>query len=114
MNGLAAYSSSKWALRGISKTAAMELGYKGVRVNAVFPGGINTAMGNVTDEDASELNKYYVGQTIQRIGEPEEVAQTSLFLASDDGSYICGAEVTVDGGQTLGVFTPFLPGAPGS
>lgn len=114
MNGLAAYSSSKWALRGISKTAAMELGYKGVRVNAVFPGGINTAMGNVTGEDASELNKYYVGQTIQRIGEPEEVAQTSLFLASDDASYICGAEVTVDGGQTLGVFTPFLPGAPTS
>jgi 3alpha(or 20beta)-hydroxysteroid dehydrogenase len=114
MNGLAAYSSSKWALRGISKTAAMELGYKGVRVNAVFPGGINTAMGNVTGENASELNKYYVGQTIQRIGEPEEVAQTSLFLASDDASYICGAEVAVDGGQTLGVFTPFLPGAPGS
>jgi 3alpha(or 20beta)-hydroxysteroid dehydrogenase len=114
MNGLAAYSSSKWALRGISKTAAMELGYKGVRVNAVFPGGINTAMGNVTNEAASELNKYYVGQTIQRIGEPDEVAQTSLFLASDDASYVCGAEVTVDGGQTLGVFTPFLPGAPTS
>ena len=114
MNGLAAYGSSKWALRGLSKTAAMELGYRGVRVNAVFPGGINTAMGNVTNEDPAELNKYYVGQTIQRIGEPEEVARTSLFLASDDASYVCGAEIAVDGGQTLGVFTPFLPGAPGN
>jgi 3alpha(or 20beta)-hydroxysteroid dehydrogenase len=114
MNGLAAYSSSKWALRGISKTAAMELGPKGVRVNAVFPGGINTVMGNVTNEEVSELAKYYVGQPIQRIGEPEEVARTSLFLASDDASYICGAEISVDGGMTVGVYTPFLPGAPGA
>lgn len=112
MNGLAAYSASKWALRGLSKTAAMELGHRGVRVNAVFPGGINTIMGNVTNEDPSELKKYYVGQPIQRIGEPEEVARTSLFLASDDASYVCGAEVAVDGGMTLGVFTPFLPGGP--
>lgn len=114
MNGLTAYSASKWALRGINKTAAMELGPKGVRVNAIFPGGINTPMGNITNEEASELNKYYVGQPIQRIGEPEEVARTSLFLASDDASYVCGAEITVDGGQTLGVYTPFLPGAPGA
>src|SRR5262245_41243586 len=45
MNGLAAYSASKWALRGLTKTAAMELGHKGVRVNAIFPGGVNTPMG---------------------------------------------------------------------
>ncbi|WP_313805931.1 SDR family NAD(P)-dependent oxidoreductase [Sphingobium sp.] len=114
MNGLSAYSSSKWALRGITKTAAMELGHKGVRVNALFPGGINTVMGNVTNEEVSELAKYYVGQPIQRIGEPEEVARTSLFLASDDASYICGAELAVDGGMTVGVYTPFLPGAPGA
>jgi len=114
MNGLTAYSASKWALRGISKTAAMELGPKGVRVNAVFPGGINTVMGNVTNEEASELAKYYVGQPIARIGEPEEVANTSLFLVSDDASYVCGAEIAVDGGMTMGVYTPFLPGAPTS
>lgn len=114
MNGLTAYSASKWALRGITKTAAMEFGHKGVRVNAVFPGGINTVMGNVTNEAPEELSKYYVGQTIQRIGEPEEVAQVNLFLASDESSYMCGAELAVDGGQTLGVFTPFLPGAPNS
>lgn len=112
MNGLTAYSASKWALRGITKTAAMEFGPKGVRVNAVFPGGINTAMGNVTGEETAELNKYYIGQPIARIGEPEEVARTSLFLVSDDASYLCGAEIAVDGGMTLGVYTPFLPGAP--
>lgn len=112
MNGLTAYASSKWALRGLTKNVAMELGYRGIRVNAVFPGGINTRMGNVTNDPADQLNKYYTGQTIQRIGEPEEVARTSLFLCSDDASYIAGAEITVDGGQTLGPYTPFLPGAP--
>jgi 3alpha(or 20beta)-hydroxysteroid dehydrogenase len=112
MNGLAAYSASKWALRGLNKTAAMELGHKGIRVNAVFPGGINTKMGNITDEPVAELNKYYQGQAIRRIGEPEEVARTSLFLVSDDASYITGAEIAVDGGMTLGVINSFLPGAP--
>ncbi|WP_341713950.1 SDR family NAD(P)-dependent oxidoreductase, partial [Erythrobacter sp.] len=112
MNGLTAYLSSKWALRGLTKNCAMELGYRGIRVNAVFPGGINTRMGNVTGDAPEDLNKYYTGQTIQRIGEPEEVAHTSLFLCSDDASYLAGAEIAVDGGQTLGAFTPFLPGAP--
>lgn len=109
---LGGYVASKWALRGLTKTAAMELGHKGIRVNAVFPGGINTAMGNVTNEPLEELNKYYQGQPIRRIGEPEEVARVSLFLVSDDASYLCGSEVAVDGGMTLGVYQPFLPGAP--
>ena len=110
MNGLGAYMSSKWALRGLTKTAAMELARKGIRVNAVFPGGINTAMGNVTNEPASELAKYYQGYPIQRIGEPDEVARANLFLASDDASYICGAELAVDGGQTVGQYSMQLPG----
>ncbi len=112
MNGLSAYLSSKWALRGLSKTAALELGHRGVRVNAVFPGGINTVMGNVTNEPVEDLAKYYVGQPIQRIGEPIEVARVSLFLAGDESSYMCGAEIAVDGGLTIGGYTPFLPGAP--
>jgi 3alpha(or 20beta)-hydroxysteroid dehydrogenase len=112
MNGLTPYLASKWALRGVSKTAALEFGPRGVRVNAVFPGGINTPMGNITNEAVEELNKYYVGQPIARIGEPIEVANVSLFLASDESSYLCGAEIAVDGGQTVGIYTPFLPGAP--
>jgi 3alpha(or 20beta)-hydroxysteroid dehydrogenase len=114
MNGLAAYSASKWALRGLTKTAAMELGHKGVRVNAIFPGGVNTPMGNITNEPIAELNKYYQRQPIRRIGEPEEIARTSLFVVSDDASYLCGAEIAVDGGMTLGAYNDFLPGAPGS
>jgi 3alpha(or 20beta)-hydroxysteroid dehydrogenase len=114
MNGLAAYSASKWALRGLTKTAAMELGLKGIRVNAVFPGGINTPMGNITNEPVAELAKYYQRQPVQRIGEPLEVARTSLFLVSDDASYLCGAEIAVDGGMTLGMYNDFLPGAPGA
>jgi 3alpha(or 20beta)-hydroxysteroid dehydrogenase len=111
MNGVVAYAASKWALRGVTKTAAMELGPKGVRVNAVFPGGVNTRMGNITNEAAEELNKYYQGQPIKRIGEPEEIAACSLFLASDAASYLCGAEIAADGGMTLGVFNDFLPSA---
>ena len=109
-NGLGAYLSSKWALRGLTKTAAMELARKGIRVNAVFPGGINTPMGNVTGEAPADLAKYYQGYPIRRIGEPEEVARVNLFLASDDSSFCCGAEVAVDGGQTLGAYSPQLPG----
>ena len=71
-------------------------------------------MGNITNERPDELNKYYQRQPIRRIGEPEEIARTSLFLASDDASYICGAEVAVDGGMTMGVYNDFLPGAPGA
>jgi 3alpha(or 20beta)-hydroxysteroid dehydrogenase len=112
MNGLAAYSASKWALRGLTKTAALELGYRGIRVNAIFPGGVNTPMGNITNEPVGELNKYYQRQPIRRIGEPEEVAQTSLFLVSDDASYLCGAELAVDGGMTIGAYNDFLPGGP--
>lgn len=114
MNGVAAYSSSKWALRGLTKTAAMELGHKGIRVNAIFPGGINTSMGNIKNEPAAELAKHFQRQPVQRIGEPEEVARTTLFLASDEASYLCGAEIAVDGGQTTGAYTDFLPGAPGT
>ncbi|WP_340316819.1 SDR family NAD(P)-dependent oxidoreductase [Rhizorhabdus argentea] len=109
MNGMAAYGASKWALRGLSRNAALEYGPRGVRVNAVFPGGINTRMSNLADEPVEDLDKYYVDQPIKRIGQSEEVARASLFLASDESSYMCGAELAVDGGQTLGKFLPFLP-----
>ncbi|HET6538800.1 MAG TPA: glucose 1-dehydrogenase [Sphingopyxis sp.] len=112
MNATASYMSSKWGLRGLTKNAAMELGWQGVRVNAVFPGGINTPFANVGNKSSAELSKDYLGQTIQRIGEPEEVAEVNLFLASDSSSYMTGAELTVDGGMTLGAFHRYLPGAP--
>lgn len=115
MNGLCAYSASKWALRGLTKTAAMELGFKGVRVNAIFPGGIDTAMTkDPPDRAAAGLHERYAGQPIPRIGQPKEIGYTSLFLVSDEASYLCGAELAVDGGMTLGPYRDHMPGAPGS
>lgn len=112
LNGLGAYQTSKFALRGLTKTAAMELGFRGVRVNALFPGGIDSPMAGVSHESKEEKNSRFVGNPIQRIGEPDEVAYTSLFLASDEASYLCGAEILVDGGAALGKYYTFLPGCP--
>ena len=112
-NGLAAYNASKWAVRGFTKAAAMEFGHKGVRVNSVHPGGIDTAMGNPYAEAKAEVNKRYGMVPLQRVGEPSEVAYTSLFLASDESSYLCGAEIAVDGGMLCGQYYVGFPGAPG-
>ena len=112
-NGLGAYCSSKWGIRGLTRVAAMEFGHKGVRVNSVHPGGIDTAMGNPYAEPKESVNKRYTMVPLQRVGEPDEVAQTSLFLASDDSSYLCGAEIAVDGGMLVGQYYVGFPGAPG-
>ncbi len=112
-NGLSAYNASKWAVRGFTKAAAMEFGHKGVRVNSVHPGGIDTAMGNPYSEGKTEVNKRYGMVPLQRVGEPSEVAYTNLFLASDESSYLCGAEIAVDGGMLCGQYYVGFPGAPG-
>ncbi len=112
-NGLGAYSASKWGIRGFTKVAAMEFGHKGVRVNSVHPGGIDTAMGNPYAEPKDKVNQRYTMVPLQRVGDPEEVARTSLFLASDDASYLCGAEIAVDGGMVTGQYYVGFPGAPG-
>ncbi|EQB02577.1 3-alpha-hydroxysteroid dehydrogenase [Sphingobium quisquiliarum P25] len=112
-NGLGAYASSKWGLRGLTKVAAMELGHKGVRVNSVHPGGVDTMMGNLDSRSRDEVNKDYGNVPLQRIGGPEEIAKASLFLASDDASYLTGAEIVVDGGMIVGHYYEGFPGAPG-
>jgi 3alpha(or 20beta)-hydroxysteroid dehydrogenase len=112
-NGLGAYCASKWGIRGLTRVAAMEYGHKGVRVNSVHPGGIDTAMGNPYAEPKADVNKRYTMVPMQRVGDSEEVAKTSLFLASDDSSYLCGAEIAVDGGMLTGQYYVGFPGAPG-
>lgn len=112
-NGLGAYCASKWGIRGLTKVAAMEFGHRGVRVNSVHPGGVDTAMGNPYAEKREDVNKRYGMVPLQRVGEPEEVARTSLFLASDESSYLCGAEIAVDGGMLTGQYYLGFPGAPG-
>jgi len=112
-NGLGAYCASKWGIRGLTRVAAMEFGHKGVRVNSVHPGGIDTAMGNPYAEPKDKVNQRYTMVPLQRVGDPVEVAQLSLFLASDESSYLCGAEIAVDGGMLTGQYYVGFPGAPG-
>jgi 3alpha(or 20beta)-hydroxysteroid dehydrogenase len=112
MNGLSAYSASKWAVRGLTRSLALELGPAGIRVCTVVPGGVNTPMNNPAGVSSDELKPGYSHVPLQRIGEPIEVARASLFLASGDASYITGAELIVDGGDSAGYYQPGLPGAP--
>jgi len=93
-----AYVASKWAVRGLTKTAAIDLGHMGIRVNSVHPGGIDTPMVAGTTADAP----FYKRLPVPRMGAPEEAARAVLFLASDEASYIAGAELAVDGGATCG------------
>ncbi len=111
-NGLTLYTASKWALRGLTKSLAYELGTSGIRVNSVHPGGVDTPMGNARNLPAEQLNMAFRRVPLQRIGQPEEIANASLFLATDEASYISGAELAVDGGWGAGYFQPVLPGAP--
>ena len=94
--GIFAYATTKWAVRGMSKLAASELAGQGIRVNVIFPGIIDTPM--LGDNTPERLEMYRKMIPMMRMGAPEEVARLSLFLASDEASYITGAEVSVDGG----------------
>jgi NAD(P)-dependent dehydrogenase (short-subunit alcohol dehydrogenase family) len=91
-----AYGSSKWALRGLTQTAAAELAPFGIRVNAVFPGPIATSM----LDDATQL-RLAASSAFGRIGQPGEIADAVAFLVSDAASFITGSELVVDGGQCL-------------
>jgi 3alpha(or 20beta)-hydroxysteroid dehydrogenase len=97
--GALAYSATKWALRGMTKAAAIDLAPRGIRVNSVHPGPIDTDMLKVR---TPEQNRQRVAQVpMQRMGTAEEVAELVLFLLSDASGYITGAEVAIDGGATL-------------
>ncbi|MGX1162942.1 3alpha(or 20beta)-hydroxysteroid dehydrogenase [Arthrobacter sp. SLBN-100] len=93
-----AYTASKWALRGLSQVAAMELGPRGIRVNTVHPGFIETPM---TAGAKPEFRRATLAETpLGRAGSVEEVAAVVLFLLSPLSSFVAGAEIPVDGGQS--------------
>lgn len=92
----AAYGSSKWALRGLTQVAAAELAPSGIRVNAVFPGPIETPMLDETTQ-ARLAERAVLG----RLGKPMEIADAVAFLVSEHASFITGSELVVDGGQCL-------------
>ncbi|WP_183098912.1 SDR family NAD(P)-dependent oxidoreductase [Nocardioides pelophilus] len=99
MPSCTAYAATKWAIRGMTKCAAMELGPKGVRVNSVHPGMIDTPMTRVHGGDAAmEFGASKV--PLRRVGTPDDIAPVYVFLASDESAYINGAEIAVDGGVT--------------
>ena len=105
---MAAYASSKWGVRGRTKVAAMELSSQRVRVNAVHPGITNTPMANPNCLSPEEVRDACSAVPIGRNADPNEIARASLFLASDESSYMCGAELAVDGGLTAGQSLAFL------
>ena len=109
LNGVFAYAATKWALRGMTKCAAMELGHAGIRVNSVHPGGVRTPMNDPHIGDM-DIDAMFEPLPIGRLAEPEEIASLVLFLASDEASYCTAAEFTADGGWTAGVREPALPG----
>lgn len=101
---LSAYCASKFAVVGMTKVAAMELGPDGIRVNAICPGVIRTEM----TKDLHEMQDKWLHRTLplRRFGEADETASVALFLTADDSSYVTGTEVVVDGGWTAGHLTP--------
>lgn len=113
LNGLGAYVSSKWALRGLTRVAAMEFGLRGVRVNAVLPGAMDTPLLRASAEtETARHARMQATQPIGRVGDPAEVAEAVWFLASHPSSYITGAELVVDGGSTAGRYSAFRGVAP--
>jgi 3alpha(or 20beta)-hydroxysteroid dehydrogenase len=98
---LTAYAATKFAIRGMTKVAAMELGPDRIRVNSVHPGAIDTTMVS-TALGGIEIDNSLIGQRVAlgRVGEAEEVANVVTFLASDESSYCTGGEFVVDGGAT--------------
>ena len=102
MTGGTAYCASKFAVRGMTKVAALELGKHGIRVNSIHPGGILTPMITGAGLDAQTAGEIFGRVPLQRIGQPEEIATLAAYLASDDASYSTGSEFIADGGLTAG------------
>ena len=99
--GAIAYGASKWAVRGMTKAAAVELARHGIRVNSIHPGMIDTdMMTEVTGGDAERFERLERTVPMGRVAAPEEVAKLALFLASDDSAYCTASEFIVDGGVT--------------
>lgn len=98
--GASVYVASKHAVEGLTKSAALEASGFGVRVNAVAPGPIDTAMLNRFTGSDEGKSRLIAGVPLKRAGKPEEIAESIVFLSSDRGSFITGAIIAVDGGKT--------------
>jgi 3alpha(or 20beta)-hydroxysteroid dehydrogenase len=106
MNGLSAYTTSKWAMRGLTKAAAVELGRANIRVNAVCPAGGNPAMYEPWAAQLADIGPaiggYLAKRAIPREATTDEIASVALFLASDQSAMVTGVELPIDGGHLAG------------
>jgi 3alpha(or 20beta)-hydroxysteroid dehydrogenase len=98
--GLVAYVASKFAVRGMTKAAAVELGRDGIRVNSIHPGIVDTPMTRGVGLEGMDIDALFSSIPIRRAGVPEDIVAMAIFLASDDSAYCTGAEFVVDGGAT--------------
>ncbi|HAD07845.1 MAG TPA: 3-alpha-hydroxysteroid dehydrogenase, partial [Porticoccaceae bacterium] len=96
------YCASKFAVRGMTKVAAMELGPHNIRVNSIHPGGVLTPMVTEAGLEGDVANQVFGGVPLGRISQPREMATLAAYLASDDSSYSTGSEFVADGGMTAG------------
>jgi NAD(P)-dependent dehydrogenase (short-subunit alcohol dehydrogenase family) len=96
--GWSAYAASKGAVSSMARVLVSELSPRGIHVNTVLPGATRTPIWGQPEKLAQMESRFTLGIPLNRLGEPEEVANVALFLASDDSSYVQGAEISVDGG----------------
>jgi 3alpha(or 20beta)-hydroxysteroid dehydrogenase len=97
-----AYTASKFGVRGLTRTTAIELGPLGIRVNAVVPGPTRTAMTARKGWSEDDYDAAYGLYPLGRMASAEEIASVCLFLASDQSSFVTGADLVADGGVTAG------------
>jgi meso-butanediol dehydrogenase / (S,S)-butanediol dehydrogenase / diacetyl reductase len=110
--GMASYNAAKAAVINLTRTAALENAKHHIRVNCVCPGAINTRVAQILGKGRADEFRRVMGTAhpIGRMGEPDEIANTVTFLASDEASFITGASFVADGGVTAGTGLPRMPG----
>lgn len=111
-NAVSVYCATKFAVRGLTKALALELGPRGIRVNSIHPGGIYTPLANPMNVSKEVYDQGYWIYPAQYAGEPKDIAAAAAYLASDDARYCMGTELSVDGGMNAGHYYMGLPGAP--
>lgn len=111
-NAVSVYCATKFAVRGLTKALALELGPRKIRVNSIHPGGIYTPLANPMNVSKEVYDKTYWIYPAQYAGEPSDIAAAAAYLASDDARYCMGTELSVDGGMNAGHYYMGLPGSP--